>query len=233
MSAALPARPPGGRPGNLFETTTERLLASVRLGEFPPGSRLPAERELAATMGVARNTLREALSDLRDAGYLTVTRGRYGGTHVAAVLPAFEHRGPRPTADDVHDLLCFRAVVEPAAARLAAQHPHQARTARLQELQEEGRQADDGAMRPLDARLHLTLGQLSGSPSLAGAVTDVGARLDRMLAHIPRLTTNLDHSHDQHERIVLAVLAGRPDAAEEEMRLHLEGTAALLRGFLT
>ena len=47
------------------------------------------------------------------------------------------------------------------------------------------------------------------------------------------LQLNLDHAAAQHEAIVAAILAGDPDAARRAVAEHLEGTAALLRGFLS
>jgi DNA-binding FadR family transcriptional regulator len=58
-------------------------------------------------------------------------------------------------------------------------------------------------------------------------------RLNELLDAIPLLAVNLDHSNQQHEAIVAAILAGDPDAARLAMQEHLSGTAALLRGFLT
>jgi DNA-binding FadR family transcriptional regulator len=46
------------------------------------------------------------------------------------------------------------------------------------------------------------------------------------------LPRNIEHSNVQHERIVTAILAGRPDAAEAAILEHLAGSEALLRGFL-
>jgi DNA-binding FadR family transcriptional regulator len=52
------------------------------------------------------------------------------------------------------------------------------------------------------------------------------------LDKIPLLPPNIAHSNEQHETIVMAILTGRPDDAAAAMRNHLEGSAALLRGFL-
>ena len=49
------------RPGNPYEETVQRLLQSIRLGIIEPGERLPAERELAAMLGISRDTLRYRL----------------------------------------------------------------------------------------------------------------------------------------------------------------------------
>ena len=54
-----------------------------------------------------------------------------------------------------------------------------------------------------------------------------------LLDEIPMLRPNLSHSDAQHEAIVSAILAGRPQSASEAMLEHIEGSAALLRGFLS
>ncbi|WP_026533042.1 FadR/GntR family transcriptional regulator, partial [Arthrobacter sp. H41] len=106
------------RKGNAFEETVERLLHAIKLGVFPAGSRLPAERDLAEHLGVSRSTLREGLADLQTAGYLTIQRGRYGGATVSAELPSahVDRNAATLRRADVEDVLTFRAVVEPAAA---------------------------------------------------------------------------------------------------------------------
>ncbi|PZU42368.1 MAG: GntR family transcriptional regulator [Arsenicicoccus sp.] len=231
-----PAETPHVRPvrsGNVFEETMEHLLRLLRLGTFPPGAKLPAERELAESLRVSRTTLREVLAELQEAGYVTVSRGRYGGTHVSPAPPARAGQGALDAAE-VEDLLTLRMIVEPAAAGLAAQRelagPEQER---LVAAAKECAAAGVEQYRPFDARFHLTLAELGGSPSLAGVVADVRDRVNAMLDQIPLIPPNLVHSSDQHEAVVAAVLAGRPAAAQEAMREHLEGTAALLRGFLS
>ena len=56
--------------------------------------------------------------------------------------------------------------------------------------------------------------------------------LDRLLAAIPVLRRNLDHSDAQHTRIVQAILAGDSATARSTMEEHCDGTAELLRGLL-
>src|SRR5689334_25284542 len=75
------------RLGNAFEDTVGRLLETIRLGVLAPGESLPPERELAARLGVSRDTVREAIKSLADAGYLVSRRGRYGGTFLSEQLP--------------------------------------------------------------------------------------------------------------------------------------------------
>ena len=75
------------RPGNAFEETVQRLLQTIRLGVVAPGGSLPSERELALRLSVSRDTVRDAIRSLSDAGYLVSRRGRYGGTFVVEALP--------------------------------------------------------------------------------------------------------------------------------------------------
>src|SRR5246127_4441562 len=70
-----------------FEETVKRLGTAIKLGLLVPGTRLPAERELCARLGIARSTLRQALVALGESGHLHATRGRGGGTVVAGPAP--------------------------------------------------------------------------------------------------------------------------------------------------
>src|SRR4051794_41807459 len=95
MTASEPEQPPASeallrpvRLGNAFEDTVARLLETIRLGLLQPGESLPPERELASRLGVSRDTVREAIKSLSDAGYLVSRRGRYGGAVLAPPPPA-------------------------------------------------------------------------------------------------------------------------------------------------
>jgi DNA-binding FadR family transcriptional regulator len=223
------------RGGNAFEITVARLVQAIKLGMVADGERLPPERELAERLQVSRVTLREAIGALRETGYLQSRRGRSGGTFV---VYAGAHAGEDPAelaremGPALHDALDFRRVLEPGAAALAA----------TRTLSAADRQALVGALaaardrgptrRVNDSRLHLAIAAASGSPSLAASVADVQLTLDRLLAAIPVIKRNLDHSDAQHDRIVDAILHGDPGAARAAMEEHCDGTAELLRGLL-
>ena len=108
------------RPGNPFEDTVERLLQTIRLGVLQPGESLPPERELAARLGVSRDTVREAIKSLADAGYLVSRRGRYGGTFLADELPRDTADSSGVSRAEIDDALRLREILEVGAARMAA-----------------------------------------------------------------------------------------------------------------
>ncbi|GAS95273.1 GntR family transcriptional regulator [Mycolicibacterium canariasense] len=221
------------RLGNAFEDTVGRLLETIRLGVLEPGASLPPERELAARLGVSRDTVREAIRSLADAGYLVSKRGRYGGTFLATEMPALPASGDGLTREEIDDAVRLREILEVGAARMAA-----GRT--LTAVQREGlwsrlgdvRGADPDDYRRLDSRLHLAIAEAAGSPSLVPLVAQNRMRINALLDQIPLLSRNIAHSDEQHEAIVMAILAGDADGAGTAMAAHVAGSAALLHGFL-
>ncbi|MFD1715699.1 FadR/GntR family transcriptional regulator [Amnibacterium flavum] len=229
------------RSGNAFEDTVQRLLQTVRLGVVAPGESLPPERDLAARLGVSRDTVRDAIRALSDAGYLVARRGRYGGTFVSDEPPTGLHPGsgstlpsdPSRSAAEIDDVLGLRDILEPGAARAAAARTLSATDRELlwsKLLETAASGVDD--YRRTDSRLHLAIGELAGIPSLLPLLVENRSRVTALLDEIPLLERNIRHSNEQHELVVTAILRGDPDAAERAMAEHLSGSAALLRGFL-
>ncbi|MBF8188270.1 FadR family transcriptional regulator [Nonomuraea sp. K274] len=227
------------RAGNAFEETVERLLQAIKLGVVAPGDKLPPERELAVQLGISRVTLREAIRALSDAGYLDVRRGRYGGAFVT-------YAPPEPDAGDLRqavtemgmaelsEALTFRLAVECGAAQVlaAAGLADEQRVVLLRRLTELNAAGLEDYRR-LDTAFHLSIAELTGSTLLATTCADARSRVSDLLNAIPMLQVNLDHAAGQHRAIVDAILAGDPDAARRAVTEHLEGTAALLRAFLS
>lgn len=228
------------RGGNAYEETVERLLQTIRLGLVQPGERFPSERELASMLDVSRDTVRDATASLAEAGVLDIRRGRYGGTFVSADITASLASGSLTTetaaittAEEIADLLVFREVLETGAARAAAtaELSSDIRDA-LWRAHVETSHARPEDYRRLDSRFHLLIAEITGSTRLVGELASTRMRVNELLDSIPLLTPNIGHSNEQHEEIVSAILRGQADLAQMAMRDHLEGTAALLRGFL-
>lgn len=220
------------RRGNALEDTVSRLVQTIRLGVVAPGESLLSERELASRFGVSRDTVREAIKELAEAGFLVSRRGRYGGTFVADPLPTPTHPVPIEAAE-FDDVLGMRRVLECGAAAASASRSLTA--GERETLVTRNRDAQESSAadyRRLDTLLHLTIAELSGIPTLFGLVAENRARINEWLDTFPLLPRNVDHSDAQHEAVVTGILAGSPDAAASAMREHLAGSEALLRGFL-
>jgi GntR family transcriptional regulator, transcriptional repressor for pyruvate dehydrogenase complex len=225
-----------------FEACVEQIATAIRLGVHPNGSTLPSERELAEGMHVSRATVREAITALRTAGMVETRRGRGGGSVVTYSPRRPRARAKAPAAETLAswlDSLTFRRIVEPGAVATAASIQLTEKQRTLLQTAYDGvtraahlRPHGSASHRQADSRFHLAFASVTGSPSIIDAVTRVQAALHDMLLQIPVYDVNISHSDQQHERILRAVLDGRPDRARLTMEEHCDDTAALLRGLL-
>jgi DNA-binding FadR family transcriptional regulator len=216
-----------------FEETVERLGTAIKLGLLAPGARLPAERELCARLGIARSTLRQALTALSQSGHVYATRGRGGGTFVADPLPPAEPPSAevlarwRETCDE-------RLAIELGVAVLAAERAEPEDLAALDELvaQLEDELEDFAAYRQTDIRLHVGLADATSSSRLVRVTTDVQGAMTDLIAYIAHPPEVLASSNEQHRRILAAVRERDPLRAARAMTEHLQGTERVLAGLL-
>jgi len=110
------------------EYAEKSLVTAILNRDYPPGSSLPAERELAALLGVTRPTLRETLKKLERDGWLTIQQGKStrvndfwkeGGLNV---LNALVEHSEILSPNFVPNLLYVRLVLAPAYTRLAVEN---------------------------------------------------------------------------------------------------------------
>ena len=216
-----------------FEETVERLGTAIKLGLLPAGARLPAERELCARLGIARSTLRQALTALSQSGHVHATRGRGGGTFVSDPLPPAAPPSPevlalwRETCDE-------RLAVELGVAVLAAERAEPADVEALDAIVTslEDLLEDYPAYRQADIHLHVGLAEATRSPRLVRAMTDAQGAMTDLISYIAHPPEVLASSNAQHRRIVAAVRARDPVRAARAMTEHLQGTERVLAGLL-
>ncbi|MEV0846586.1 FadR/GntR family transcriptional regulator [Streptomyces sp. NPDC049954] len=102
----------------LSEQVITALRSQISSGEWPVGSRIPTEPELVEQLGVARNTVREAVRALAHNGLLDIRQG--SGTYVVATSELAGVMQRRFSSADPRDIAELRAALESTAARLAA-----------------------------------------------------------------------------------------------------------------
>jgi GntR family transcriptional repressor for pyruvate dehydrogenase complex len=219
----------------------ERLVTAIALGEFEPGQRLPAERELAATLEVSRTTVREALQRLHAGGYVVTRRGRDGGTFIqdVAVTGADEavKRTLDPRWEELTELLDYRRLIESLIARTAAERRDASDIAAIRAAVERytgaGSRAD---ARVADHALHQAIARATHNERLA----DLSARIRREVGlgfdaepYTPQMR---QRALRQHPVLADAVIAGNPARAAKQATSHFsltEGALAEVRARLT
>jgi DNA-binding GntR family transcriptional regulator len=76
------------------------------------------------------------------------------------------------------------------------------------------------------------IAEVTGSNALVNQVAQSRMKINELLNNFPLLAPNIAHSSQQHEEIVMAILTGQAQQASDAMRAHLEGSSALIHGFL-
>ena len=220
------------RPATTFEETVERLGTAIRTGLLRPGSRLPAERNLAKQLGISRSTLRQALTTLTQTGHLVSARGRSGGTFVAERPPLAEGDG-RPLSEEAWAVLDYRVAIETGATALAAERAESGDIDQLFALVRSMAEADRfDEYRRADIRLHIGIAEAARSPRLVRAMTGVQGRMSDLIALIPHPEQVLTHSNAQHERLVKLLRRGDAGSAVKLIREHIRGTEHILAGLI-
>ncbi|MDZ4270034.1 MAG: FadR/GntR family transcriptional regulator [Mycobacterium sp.] len=142
----------------LVDQVIAQLRHAVSVGEWPVGQRIPNEADLVESLGVGRNTVREAVRALAHAGILDVRQG--DGTYVRATS---EVSGAlrRLCGAELRDVLQVRRGLEVEGARLAAAHRTDADVAELRALLARRDQcltaADTDEFARADAEFHLAV----------------------------------------------------------------------------
>jgi DNA-binding FadR family transcriptional regulator len=215
----------------------ESLKNMIISGRLRPGDRLPREADLATSLGLSRNSLREAVRALSLMRILDVRQG--DGTYVSSLAPEsllealtfvveFHHD------DSVLDLLEVRRILEPAATSRAAARMTDAQFDELGELLA---RADDRSpvedLVDVDTEFHRRIAAGSGNPMLASMIESVAgpthrARVWRGLTQHGALTRTLA----EHQAILDALRRRDPELAAISATVHIAGVEEWLRSSL-
>ncbi|MCA0438619.1 MAG: FadR family transcriptional regulator [Austwickia sp.] len=208
-----------------MSVTTRRLLAYFTGGDIQPGDRLPAERQLAASLGVGRSAVREALAALEILGVVTVRPG--SGTYLkggaSELLPQTLSWGLMLGQPETHDLIEVRGALEVQAARLAAERAQPDDLARLAALVETMAAVveDYPSFQAADREFHQLLAELSGNAVLAGLLSTTRSLIRVWSDRGIRSPEHTRLTCVEHGAVLAALRARDPQEAAEAMARHM------------
>lgn len=218
-------------PQRLYRQIAEQLRVLIRNGEFAPGTRLPAERDLARQLGVSRPSVREALIALEVESWVEVRSGSgvYALDNRHAANRTLAAGKPTTRAEwGPLELIRARRVIEGETAALAASRARRRDTEAMREaIDSMARDADAGVV-PLDAdrAFHSAIAQTSGNGVLLDTVHSFwdarrGPLFQRLVGHFesPR---GWRAAITEHEAVFDAIRRRDASAARQAMHAHMD-----------
>ena len=221
----------------LHAAIQERVKHYIIERGLRPGDPLPAEPELARSLGISRPSLREAMRALQTLGVVEVRRG--AGTFVGRFsLEPFtegltfqirteQRQDARGITRDLRELVAIREVLESGlVARLAGTYPPEDISALYLLVEEMERRAAAGQMFPdQDWAFHERLYLPTGNRLLLQLLQAFWAVFDRVREQTPP-PAYLQSTARHHREIVDALAAGDGPAAARAMATHFSGILA-------
>ncbi|WP_299169778.1 GntR family transcriptional regulator [uncultured Arthrobacter sp.] len=196
------------------------LRARIAAGQLTPGSKL-SEQSLSASLGVSRNTLRQAFATLE--GESIVTRIPNRGVFVAS-----------PGVEEVREIYRVRRTIEPAAVLWG--RPTAEALDAMESIISRAKAARDAGSVPdmanANQAFHETVVGLTGSDSLRELMDRVLAEM-RLVFHAMASAPDF-HTHyvDRNAQLVQRLRAGENELAAAELRAYLDAAEAELLGHL-
>nr|WP_275431454.1 GntR family transcriptional regulator [Sphingomonas sp. BT552] len=197
----------------MVERAYEYLLTQLMSLSIAPGERIAIDT-VARQLGISQTPVREAMSQLE-------------AEKLVFKMPNVGYRAsPQMTRDEVRDLYTLRQLIEPYAAARAAEAMTDASIAILEAIDRDMSSVVAGDARAYsrfaeaDAKLHRLIATGSGNRLIEEAIDRLHAHL-----HIFRAlyaTNAPNEAAEEHRKIIDALVAHDPAAAEQAVRYHLE-----------
>ncbi|HDH0766185.1 TPA: transcriptional regulator LldR [Klebsiella pneumoniae] len=228
-------------PKRLADDVARRVRALIEEQQLEAGMRLPAERQLAAQLGVSRNSLREALAMLVNEGVLLSRRG--GGTFVRFQHePWSEQNIVQPLkallADDPDysfDILEARHAIEASTAWHAAMRATDANKEKIRLCFEATQSEDPDIASQADVRFHLAIAEASHNvvllQTMLGFFDLLHSSVKQSRQHMYQVPPVFARLTEQHQAVMEAIVAGDAEAARQAMMGHLGFVHSTIKRF--
>jgi DNA-binding GntR family transcriptional regulator len=216
-ASARPVGLPIERPAPLREAVFDALVEMIITRKLRPGEHL-VEKELAASLGVSRQPLREALQRMHTEGWVDLR----------PALGAFVHV---PTESEADQLLAARSILEAESAKLGAEQATPEQVRHLWELQRIGEKAlavdDQEVLLSANASLHTYIVGMSGNKVLADLRASVEHRV--RWYYMPIAQVRSRDAWEEHAELIEAIAGRDGGRACALMRIHTERTRVIYR----
>ena len=226
-ASAAPSAPTTGRSRGrrLHGAIAQKIGTAILSGEYAPGDVLPGEVAYAQTLQVSRSAYREAMQVLTAKG-LVESRPKTG----TRVLPRVRWHfldpdvlawafASRPDINFVRSLFELRAIIEPAAARLAATRRTNEELAAMKDaLDRMARHTlESDAGQAADRDFHTAILRSTHNEALAALCASIGAAVSWTTQFKQRARALPRNAISAHDAVYQAVADARPEAAAEAM----------------
>ncbi len=212
-------------PQRLYRQISEQLRTLIVAGEFPAGSRLPAERDLAVQLGVSRPSLREALISLEVQGYIEVHMG--SGIYVCNPPAQPSTKYDLSQEEGPLEVIRARALLEGEVAATAAKVGRKAHFDAIDEAIDIMAADTESGLVPLEADqlFHVRIAEATGNSVLVGVVKQLfdlrmGPLFDQLHSHFESGDV-WPQAIAEHRKILKALRAKDPEQARIAMQEHM------------
>lgn len=205
----------------LYQTVARSILDMIESGSYPPGTRLPGERELAERFNVSRVVVREAEISLEALGRVEIKVG--SGVYVCDPATATGLALPKVTPFELTQTrLLFESECAALAATMITDEQIAGLEATIEKMAEAPHDTEDGE--EADREFHLQIAKASGNEANVFFLKTLW-RMRTEIEPVKRVyaaVCHADTSHrvNEHSEILEALRARDPGAARNAMRGH-------------
>lgn len=213
----------------LSHEVLDRLIAAIEAGQFPPGSQLPAERELMQLLGVGRPAIREAMQSLQQMGLIRISHGERARViqpsadtiieQISGAMMQLLANSPRGLDELKEARLLFEVGLVRIATSRATRESLAALRGALAACHES--RGDPPRFIAADMEFHRRIAEMSGNSLIAAVCHGLAFWMMRFKCDLVSARGAERLTLAEHDRICRAIAAGDADAAAQAMTEHL------------
>lgn len=212
------------------QMTLENLRSYIMNENIQIGERFPTEKELCATLGVGRGTVREAVKVLISQGLLEIKPGL--GTFIKSKTPVPANSLASWFASnevELQDLTVVRSALEPLATKLAIEKCTNEQLKTLKHIQicavRAAEECDASSLAQYDEEFHHTIFVIAGNILLIEINDIITQQLAQFRQNTFKIKKNIDNFIPAHDAIIRAFETHDPALGEKKMRQHMKKVA--------